>query len=306
MTKHADWAGIFPAATTKFTDTGALDAAACERHFAWLLDRGCNGLIVSGSLGEGSTLTMEEKLELARIARAASGGRVPVLLTIAEGSTARMLSLLRRAEAQGVDGVMLLPPMMYHAAAEETLAWFTAAAQATALPLMIYNNPVSYRIDITVEMLRRLADLPGIVAVKESSDDVRRITSIRIALGDRLRIFTGVDNLALESCLMGADGWVAGLVDAFPAETVAVWRLARAGRLAEALAIYRWFAPLLELDVSPRLVQNIKLAEAMAGVGTETVRAPRQKLAGAERARVEAIIREALRTRPALAARVAA
>ncbi len=306
MTMAANWKGVFPAVTTKFTPSGGLDAAACEAHFAWLLQNGCDGLIVSGSLGEGSTLSADEKLDLARIARSAGGGRSPTIMTIAESSTARMLDLLRRAEAQGVDGVMLLPPMMYHASVEETLAWFTAAAQASGLPLMVYNNPVSYRIDVTVEMLKRLAELPTIVAVKESSDDVRRIIQIRNALGNRLGIFTGVDNLALESCMVGADGWVAGLVDAFPAETVAVWRLARAGRLEEALRIYRWFIPLLELDVSPRLVQNIKLAEALVGVGTETVRGPRQKLAGAERARVEAIIREALRTRPALPALAAA
>ncbi|CAH2598933.1 Dihydrodipicolinate synthase family protein [Rhodovastum atsumiense] len=302
MATSCDWQGVFPAVTTKFTASGALDAAACEKHFAWLLQNGCDGLIVSGSLGEGSTLTPDEKLELARIARTASGGKSAVVLTIAEGATARMLDLLKRAEAQGVDGVMLLPPMMYRASAEETIAWYTTAAQATGLPLMVYNNPVSYGIDVTVEMLRRLAEIPNIVAVKESSDDVRRVIQIRNALGTRLRIFAGVDNLALESCLVGADGWIAGLVDAFPAETVAIWQLARAGRLDEALAIYRWFSPLLELDVSPRLVQNIKLAEALVGVGTEIVRAPRLPLAGTERGRVEAVLREALRTRPALPA----
>jgi 4-hydroxy-tetrahydrodipicolinate synthase len=298
MPAHEPWRGVFPAVTTKFTPNGALDAPACERHFATLVESGVDGLIVSGSLGEGSTLSADEKVELVRIARSAAAGRLPVLLTIAEAATARMLDLLRRAEAAGADGVMLLPPMLYRATGDETVAWFLAAADATALPLMVYNNPVSYGIDVTVDMLRRLACHPRLVAVKESSDDIRRVIKIRNALGGRFGIFAGVDNLALESCLDGADGWVAGLVNAFPAETVAVWKLARAGRLDEALRLYRWFAPLLELDVSPQLVQNIKLAEALVGVGTEDVRPPRQKLAGAERERVEAVIREALRSRP--------
>jgi 4-hydroxy-tetrahydrodipicolinate synthase len=223
-----------------------------------------------------------------------------MLLTIAESATDRAVELARRAEAASADGIMLLPPMMYNAAPEETVAWFATVATATSLPVMVYNNPVSYKIDVSVEMLEQLAAQPNIAAVKESSDDVRRVIAIRNALGDRLAIFTGVDNLALESCVLGADGWVAGLVNAFPAETVALWRLAKAGRIAEALSLYRWFAPLLALDVSPRLVQNIKLAESMVGAGTEPVRPPRQPLAGAERSRVEAIIRSALTTRPAL------
>lgn len=294
------WQGVFPAVTTKFTHSFTLDHPAMEKHFGFLVDAGVDGLIVGGSLGEGSTLTPEEKIEIARTARSVTASRLPVLLTVAASSTAAAVDLARRAEAGGVDGLMVLPPMQYKASPEETLAWFLAVAGATGLPLMIYNNPVSYAIDVTVEMLARLAENPRVVAVKESSDDVRRVTRIRHALGDRLRIFAGVDNLALESLLVGADGWVAGLVDAFPKETVAIWRLARAGRIDEALAIYRWFTPLLELDVSPRLVQNIKLAEAMVGVGNETVRPPRLPLSGAERERVEGIIKAALATRPAL------
>jgi len=190
--------------------------------------------------------------------------------------------------------------MMYHASPEETVAWFETISASCGLPFMVYNNPVAYKIDVTTDMLKRLCERPNIIAVKESSDDVRRVLSIRNALGDRLAIFAGVDNLALESCLVGADGWVAGLVDAFPAETVAVWRLARDGRIPEALRLYRWFAPLLELDTSPRLVQNIKLAETIMEVGNEHVRPPRAPLAGAERSRVESIIRNALKTRPVL------
>jgi 1-pyrroline-4-hydroxy-2-carboxylate deaminase len=295
----AHWHGVLPAVTTKFTADGALDAAACERHFAWQIENGVDGLIVSGSLGEGSTLSADEKLELARIAKGVAGRR-PVILTIAESATYRAVELAKRAEKQGVGGIMLLPPMMYHASSEETVAWYETVAGETGLPIMVYNNPISYKIDVTTEMLSRLAETPTLVAVKESSDDIRRVIKIRNAFGDRFDILAGVDNLALESAVVGADGWVAGLVDAFPAETVAIWRLAKAGRVKEALAIYSWFAPLLELDVSPRLVQNIKLAEAIVGVGTEHVRPPRKPLEGAERARVEKVIRDALASRPSL------
>jgi 1-pyrroline-4-hydroxy-2-carboxylate deaminase len=305
MASRTGWQGVFPALTTKFTDEGAIDAAACERHFAWQVKSGVDGLIVSGSLGEGSALMPEEKLELVHVARSVAGGR-PVILTVADGSGARTVELVRRAASAGADGLMLLPPMMYNALPDETVEWFRTLATAGNLPVMIYNNPVSYKIDVTVPMLEQLAEHENVVAVKESSDDVRRVIAIRNALGERLAIFGGVDNLALESCLMGADGWVAGLVNAFPEETVSLWRLGRAGRLAEALAIYRWFAPVLELDVSAQLVQNIKLAETILGVGNENVRSPRLKLAGAERARVEALLRAAIKGRPNLPALSAA
>ena len=291
------WQGVFPAVTTKFTAQGDLDHASCERHFQWQIDSGVDGLIVAGSLGESSTLGSDEKFELARIAKAVAGPTRQVILTIATGATSSAIDLAREADARQLDGIMLLPPMMYNASAEETVAWFEAVALSCDLPIMVYNNPVAYKIDVTTSMLEQLCERPNIVAVKESSDDVRRVIS---ALGDRLAIFAGVDNLALESCLVGADGWVAGLVSAFPEETIAVWRLAKAGRIQEALSIYRWFSPLLELDVSPRLVQNIKLAEAIMGVGNEHVRPPRAPLAGTERTRVEGIIRSALKSRPPL------
>lgn len=294
------WQGIFPALTTKFGDDLTLDLPAFERHAAWQVESGVDGLVVAGSLGEGSTLSADERLELARAARDAAGGRVPVVMTVAESATERATGLARRAEAAGVDGLMVLPPLLYHASPEETVAWFRAVADASGLPVMVYNNPVSYKVDVTPEMLGDLASHPRVAAVKESSDDVRRITRVRNALGDRLAIFTGVDNLALESLAVGADGWVAGLVDAFPAETVALWRLWREGRHDEALAIYRWFTPLLELDVSPRLVQHIKLAEALVGVGDERVRPPRLPLDGPERERVRAVVEQALARRPAL------
>lgn len=294
------WSGGFPAVTTKFTPGGDLDTAACERYFAWQVDSGVNGLIVSGSLGEGSTLSADEKIELVRIARGASNGRVPVVLSIAEAVSARAVHLAHRAETAHADGVMLLPPMMYHASRAEVLSWFRAVADASDLPLMVYNNPVSYGTDVDVDMLRYLAEHRRIRAVKESSGDVRRVIRIRNALGDRLSIMAGVDNLAFESAVAGADGWVAGLVDAFPQETVAIWQIVQAGRIEEALRLYGWFTPLLELDVSPQLVQNIKLQEAIVGVGNENVRPPRRKLEGAERRRVEQVIQEATGTRPAL------
>jgi len=294
------WQGIFPAVTTKFAEDLTLDHAAMERHFAWQVACGVDGLIVAGSLGEGSTLSHDERLEIAATARRAGGG-VPVVLTIAEGATHRAVEMARRAEASGVvDGLMVLPPLLYHASAEEVVAWYRAVADASGLPVMAYNNPVSYKVDVTPEVLEMLASYPRIVAVKESSDDVRRIVRIRNSLGDRLAIFTGVDNLALESLAVGADGWVAGLVDAFPAETVALWHLWLEGRHDEALAIYRWFTPLLELDISPRLVQHIKLAEALVGVGNERVRPPRLPLTGPERERVEGVVGKALASRPAL------
>lgn len=293
------WQGVFPALTTKFDAAGRLDRPAIERHFAWQVASGVDGLIVAGSLGEGSTLDVDEKLELVAIAKSVADGR-PIILTLQESALRRAEALAAKAAAAGADGLMVLPPMMYDSAPAETVAWFRAIAAAGDLPVMIYNNPVAYKIDVSVEMIEELVGDARIVAVKESSDDVRRVIRIRNAVGDRLKIFTGVDNLALESCLMGADGWVAGLVDAFPEETVALWRLGKVGRLEEALAIYRWFSPLLTLDVSPRLVQNIKLAEALVGVGTERVRPPRLPLAGAERARVKAIIERALAERPSL------
>ncbi len=299
MADKTSWRGVFPAVTTRFSDDGKLDTEGCEAHFSRQIAAGVDGLIVSGSLGEGSTLRSEEKIELVSIARRVAHGK-PVLLTVAASAQVTAVNLCRRAKEAGADGVMLLPPMMYHASPRETVMWFRAIASACDLPVMVYNNPVSYKIDVTVEMLAHLADHDRIVAVKESSDDIRRVIKIRNALGEKLAIFAGVDNLALESCLVGADGWVAGLVNAFPAETVAIWRLAAAGRTEEALDLYRWFTPLLELDVSPRLVQNIKLAETMMELGNERVRAPRHPLQGPDRKHAEAIIRAAIDSRPHL------
>lgn len=286
--------------TTKFKEDFSLDVAAMERHFQAQLDAGVHGVIVSGSLGESSTLTFAEKLDVLRVAVSVCGGRVPVLAGVAERRTIDACEFVKEGVAAGADGFMVLPPMQYKSDRRETIHHFRTVAAASDRPIMIYNNPVAYAVDVTPDMFVELADDPTFVALKESSDDVRRVTEIIRLVGDRYQVFTGVDNLALESLLMGAVGWVAGLVCAFPEETVAVYELAMAGRLDEARAIYRWFRPLLDLDVSTKLVQNIKIAEVMTGLGTEQVRPPRLPLVGEERARVVRVIEAALAVRPAL------
>ncbi len=298
----ARWAGVFPAVTTKFREDFSLDHEAMERHFAAQIVAGVDGLIVCGSLGESSTLAPGEKLDVLRLALRVSDGRVPVLCGVAERATADACRFAEHAAALGADGFMLLPPMLYRSDRRETLTYLRTVADATDRPIMVYNNPVAYGVDVTPEMFEELADEPKFVALKESSDDVRRVTDLINLVGDRYRIFCGVDDLALEAMLLGAVGWVAGLVCAFPRETVAIYRLAQAGRLEEARALYRWFMPLLHLDVSTKLVQNIKLAEVMTGLGTERVRPPRLPLAGEERARVKAVIEDRLSKRPPLPA----
>jgi 4-hydroxy-tetrahydrodipicolinate synthase len=295
------WHGVIPAVTTKFTPAGELDRAEMERCFALMMDAGCHGLIACGTLGEGNMLTPEERLEVLRIAKAQTGSN-PALLTISEPGTREACALAKEAAKAGADGLMVVPSPIYHTSREETVANLRAIAAAGDLPVMIYSNRVGYRVDVTPEIMAELADDPRFVAIKESSDDIRRTTEIFNALGDRYAVFTGVDNLAFEALVMGAVGWVAGLVVAFPRETVAIYGLIRQGRHAEALAIYRWFRPLLDLDVSTFLVQQIKLAEVHAIGSTERVRGPRMPLSGAHRERVERIILEALATRPALPA----
>jgi 4-hydroxy-tetrahydrodipicolinate synthase len=294
------WTGVFPAVTSKFGTNDRLDIEEMERCFSLQLDAGVHGLIVCGSLGEASTLDPDEKIEVLNTALRVANGRVPVILTVVEGSTKRAQALAEMGATAGASGFMVLPGVPYRSDERETLAHYRAVARAGGLPVMIYNNPVSYGVDITPAMLTELAADPLFVAIKESSDDVRRVTKIFNAVGDRFRVFTGVDNLALESLAVGAHGWVAGLVVAFPAETVAIYDLVRAGRLAEAVEIYRWFQPLLDLDVSTKLVQNIKLVEALAIGSNDRCRAPRLPLAGEERKRVEEVVRKALAARPAL------
>jgi len=296
-----DWHGVYAAITTKLDRTQAVDIAAVRADAAYQLDAGVNGVVVCGSLGEASTLEADEKIAIARAVKEESRGRAPVILTVAEDSTRSAVKIAERAAAIGIDGLMVLPAMRYPAAPRETIAHFRAVAAASDLDIMIYSNPIAYGIDITPEMLTELADEAKFVAIKESSGDVRRITDLHNAVGERYQIFTGVDDLALESLMLGAVGWVAGLVCAFPRETVAIYDLLRAGRIEEAREIYRWFMPLLHLDVSHRFVQNIKLAEHMVRGTATTVRAPRLELAGEELARVKSIVSTALAKRPDLA-----
>ena len=294
------WSGVFPAVTTKFTSEDRLDRAEMERCFQLQLDAGVDGLIVCGSLGEASTLEPDEKIEVLNIALGVASGTVPVLLTVSEGSTRRSSKLAEAGAKAGAAGLMVLPAIPYRSDARETIAHYTTVTRAAGLPVMIYNNPVSYGVDITPVMLAEMASEPLFVAIKESSDDVRRVTQIFNQLGNRYAVFTGVDNLALESLAVGVDGWVAGLVCAFPAETVAIYKLMKAERRAEALEIYRWFQPVLDLDVSTKLVQNIKLAEALAVGSNDICRLPRMALNGADRKRVEDIVTTALKNRPDL------
>ncbi|MEL6297126.1 MAG: dihydrodipicolinate synthase family protein [Pseudomonadota bacterium] len=295
------WRGIFPAVTTKFTDYDRLDHAEMERCFRLQIDAGVDGLIVCGSLGEASTLNQDEKLDVFRVAHEVADG-LPVLLTVADGATRDAARLGEAAAKAGAAGLMILPGLPYKSDPRETMAHLRTVARASAVPAMIYNNPPAYGVDITPEMLAEMADEPLFTSIKESSDNVRRITDIINLTGDRYQVFTGVDNLALESFAMGAVGWVAGLVCAFPKETVAIWKLSQAGRHEDARAIYRWFRPLLDVDVSTKLVQNIKLVEAMVIGSNDRCRAPRLPLAGAERDRIAGIVERAIATRPKLPA----
>lgn len=293
------WTGVFPAVTTKFTVDDTLDHAEMERCFALQIEAGCDGIIVAGSLGEGPMLSHDEKIEVMATARKVAGKK-PVLLTVNEAGTREAAAIARRAAKAGADGLMVVPSPIYHTNPEETVTALKAVAAAGGLPVMIYSNRVAYRVDVTVEVMEQLAGDPLFVAIKESSNDIRRSIEISNRFGDRFDLFTGVDNLAFEALSVGAIGWVAGLVTAFPKETVAIYQLMRQGRRDEALAIYRWFRPLLDLDVSTYLVQNIKLAEVLAIGTNDRVRMPRQPLSGERRAAVEKIVRDALAVRPTL------
>lgn len=295
-----EWAGVFPAVTTKFGADDELDFAAFDINLKAQLEAGVNGFILGGSLGEASVLTDDEKFELLKHTLDFVAGSVPVLLNIAEQTTKAAVAMAQKAYNLGADGLMLLPPMRYKADEDETIAFFAAIAESTPLPIMIYNNPYDYKIEVTLDMFEQLAKYPNIQAVKESTRDVINVTRMINRFGDRYKIMTGVDPIACESLMMGADGWVAGLVDAFPRETVAIFRLIKAGRYEEARAIHRWFLPVLELDIHAKLVQYIKLAEVATGIGTEKTRAPRLSLKGAEREKVLKVINDALAVRPEL------
>lgn len=295
-----NWKGVFPAVTTKFTTQDELDIPMFSHNITAQIEAGVDGIVLGGTLGEASSLKASEKQILTRKAVELANGKIPVILNIAEQTTEGAIAAVKAAEDAGANGLMMLPPMRYKASDDETVTYFTAVAKSTQLPIMIYNNPVDYKIEVTLEMFEQLSEHANIQAVKESTRDVSNVTRMINRFGNRFQILCGVDTLALESLFMGAHGWVAGLVCAFPKETVAIYRLAKAGRHQEALEIYRWFSPLLELDIHPKLVQYIKLAEQMTGLGTEHVRAPRLALSGEERARVQSIIQHGIVNRPAL------
>jgi dihydrodipicolinate synthase/N-acetylneuraminate lyase len=295
-----NWNGVFPALTTKFLPDDKLDLRMSEVNLLAQVDAGVSGVIVGGSLGEASVLTTAEKEALVKFSVEKVEGSIPVLLNIGEGATRDAIKQVHMARYWGAKGLMLLPPMRYRSDHRETVAYFKTVAGETDLPIMLYNNPIDYKIEITADMLEELTVLPNVQAIKESTRDVSNVTRLINRFADRYKILCGVDTIAMEELLMGAVGWVGGLVGAFPAETVALYRLVRSGRIVEALAIHRWFMPLLELDLHPKLVQYIKLAEAETGLGTEHVRAPRLILAGDEREAILRIIRKAIATRPVL------
>ena len=298
--KTIKWEGVMPAVTTKFTKNDALDLSMFATNIKAQLDAGVHGIVLGGTLGEASTLLKSEKKILIETTVELVNNKVPVLMNVAEQSTKAAILAAEAAEQQGANGLMLLPPMRYTACSKETVAYISEVAKSTSLPVLIYNNPVDYKIEITLEMFDELLKHDNIQAVKESTRDITNVTRMINQFGDRLKIITGVDTLALESLIMGASGWIAGLVCAFPKETVAIYELQKAGRIQEAIALYRWFMPLLELDINSKLVQNIKLAEVYTEIGTEFVRPPRLPLFGTERTKVQHIIETALKSRPTL------
>lgn len=292
------WSGVFPALTTKFTADDQLDLPLFEKNLQAQLAAGVNGIVLGGTLGEASVLTTAEKEQLIKYAVEKCAGKVPVVLNIAEGSTKEALHQAEYAKAWGAKGLMVLPPMRYKSDHRETVQWFKTIADATELPIMIYNNPVDYKNEVTIDMFAELIACKNIEAVKESTRDVTNVTRMKNRFGNRIKILCGVDTLAMEELCLGADGWVAGLVCAFPKETVTIYNLVKAGKIEEAAKIYRWFMPLLELDIHPKLVQYIKLAETQVGIGSENVRAPRLKLEGKERADILKIIDDGIANRP--------
>ena len=297
---HWEWKGVMPALTTKFDEQDWLDLELFSANVQAQLEAGVSGIILGGTLGEASTLTSKEREHLLSHSLELVDGQVPVILNIAEGSTKEAVQAAQKAEELGAQGLMVLPPMRYVPTGGEVVQYFQDIARSTRLPIMVYNNPVDYKVEVGIDQLEILLKEPNIQAIKESTRDISNVTRYATAFGDRLKVLTGVDTLALESILMGAVGWVAGLVCAFPKETVAVYALARAGKVEEARSIYRWFLPLLELDINPQLVQNIKLAESLVGLGSEHVRKPRMPLQGVERQRVIEIIQKGLQDRPEL------
>jgi len=294
------WTGVYPALTTSFHADGSLDLDGFAFKCKAQIEAGVHGLIIGGSLGESSTITHDERLRLLMTAQEVAESRVPIILNIAEGATKAAIELAHKAQDHGADGLMLLPPMMYKPTSQETIDFFSDVAQSTDLPILVYNNPVDYKIEITPDMFEVLLQHQNIKAVKDSTRDVSNTTRLINRFGSRLKVLCGVDTLAIESLMMGANGWVAGLVCAFPSETVAIFELVKTGHIDKAVSIHRWFLPILELDIHPQLVQNIKLAESLTGLGNEYVRAPRKPLSGTERERVLKILNDGLAMRPSM------
>ncbi|MBS1496481.1 MAG: dihydrodipicolinate synthase family protein [Bacteroidetes bacterium] len=295
-----EWKGVMPALTSKFTKDDSLDLPLFKKNLDAQLEAGVHGIILGGTLGEASVLSNTEKEQLVKFAIENVAGKVPVILNIAEGSTKEAIQQAAHAKNWGAQGLMLLPPMRYKPDHREAVSFFKAIAGSTDLPIMIYNNPVDYKTEVTLDMFAELIECNNIQAVKESTRDVTNVTRMVNRFGDRLKILCGVDTLAFEELCLGATGWVAGLVCAFPKETVAIYELVKQGKLEEALKIYRWFMPLLELDIHPKLVQYIKLAETRAGIGSEYVRSPRLILEGEERKNILKIIDDGIAARPVL------
>ena len=297
------WNGVFPAVTTQFNADESLNIPATQKQMERLIQGGVHGFIMLGTVGENCSLRAEEKRKVLSAAKEVVNGRIPILSGVAEFTTAEAAQYARDAAKIGIDGLMALPGMVYKSDTRETLEHFRAVARASDLPIMIYNNPLVYGVDIKPETFKELAAEKTIVAIKESSDDPRRITDLHNLYGDRFILFCGVDDLVVESCALGIEGWVSGLTDVFPEESVELWNLCQAGRFAEARALYRWFTPLLHLDTETKLVQHIKLGQQMVGIGSEKVRAPRRELVGEERTRIMKLYETALSTRPKLGSR---
>jgi dihydrodipicolinate synthase/N-acetylneuraminate lyase len=296
--KNFKWEGVMPAITTQFDENHQLDLKTFQKNLDAQIEAGVHGIILGGTLGEASTITAEERGLLLETTLSKTKGRIPVIMNIAEQATKEAVRLAEQAEAEGASGLMLLPPMRYKATDTETVEYFSSVATGTSLPIMIYNNPVDYKIEVTLDMFEQLSKFKNINAVKESTRDTTNVTRMINRFGDRFSILCGVDTIALECLMMGATGWVAGLVDAFPEETVAIYAYCKAGEWEKAREVFRWFLPLLELDISPQLVQNIKLCEVATGIGTGHVRPPRLPLSGKAHQDVQDILQSALKTRP--------
>lgn len=298
MPLKVDWAGVYPAVPSQFKNDLSLDIKATQRHVEILLGEGIHGLVMLGTIGENCSLSMPEKMEVLKATIDVAGGKVPILSGVAEFTTKGACETAQNAEKVGVDGLMVLPAMVYNADSRETVHHFRSVAAATKLPIMCYNNPPVYRVDITPEMFQQLSDVENLVCIKEASGDVRRVTDLFNALGNRYIIFSGLDDVSMESVMLGCTGWISGLVDAFPRENRMMWDAVSSGDYKRALEIYRWYMPMLHFDSHPKLVQYIKLASAEMGYGTETVRPPRLPLVGEERERILKIIHDSIATRP--------